>query len=196
MEPEVQLRKAAILLTVVLLLQLLWSGARLMLLSEPEMKVPAEASLNVDGVLFGSSGEEIQPDDLVTRPVFWSGRQVHVESGDTEATTVVERPRGSSAIDNVELMGIYAGGGNAGIIVSYKGERRRLKKKDSIEDWTFTMYSADSAVFESGGERRVLNLEHAMPKLGPKTRSTPKSTSKASQNPKADVKSKERSKND
>lgn len=194
MEPEVKLRKAAMLLTVVLVLQLLWSGARLMLLSDPEMKVPAEASLKVDGVLFGSPQDKVLPDDLVTRPVFWPGRQVHVPPSETVEIEVKDSRRSNGAIDKLELLGIYAGAGSAGIIVSYNGERRRLKKGESLDGWEFTMNSADSVIFENGEETKVFDLEHAIPNSGPKTRLAPKA--KFGQSPKADVKPKESSNND
>jgi hypothetical protein len=166
---ELQLRKMAIVLTAVVLLQVVWTGISLLLLSDPEPIVPAEASLRVEDIRYGMGLNQESPQDMVSRPVFWQGRQAYVPPVDPVDDPVEPRaPKetsASTAIDDVVLLGVYVGTESSGIVVSYKEEQRRLRPDESIEDWKFTMLSADTAVFESGAERRVLNLEHAVPKV-------------------------------
>jgi hypothetical protein len=170
---ELQLRKVALVLTAVVLLQLLWTGISLLLMSDPEPIVPAEASLRVDVIQFGIRQDEEFPQNMVSRPLFWEGRQAYTPPPAPLGISVPkEEPRASTAIDEVELLGVYSGGGNSGIIIAYKRERRRLRLEESIEDWKFTLFNADTALFESGGESRLLKLEHAVPKAGVKSKAS------------------------
>ena len=77
---EVQLRKLAIVLTVLALLLVLWSGVRLLLIAEPESIAPAEASMRIDGIGFGAGQVEEAPSDLSSRPLFWQGREAYTPS--------------------------------------------------------------------------------------------------------------------
>lgn len=162
---ELRLRKTALVLTTVVLLQLVWIGFIWLLMSDPEPIVPAEASLRVDEIRYGVRLDEELSQALVSRPLFWEGRQAYLSSdAPAVAGASGEQPRGSAAIDKVKLLGVYSGDEVSGIIISYKGERRRLPRGESVAGWKFTMFSADSAVFESAGEKRVLPLEHAVPR--------------------------------
>ncbi|MFT4519769.1 MAG: hypothetical protein ACI9JM_002166 [Halioglobus sp.] len=157
---EFQLRKAALALTAIVGLQVVWNGVSLLLLSEPEAILPASASLNVDGVSQGS-GDEGAPEGLATRPLFWNGRAAHVPQ---EGGAVVEAPmdlKRNTEIDKVELLGVYAGGAATGVIVAYKGERRRLQVSDSLEGWELVRLTEKGAEFHSRGEKKELLLKHA-----------------------------------
>lgn len=154
---ERQLRKFALILTAILVLQFLWSGLRLWQTSEPESIRPAEASLRVDGVIYGTDTGDKSPQALVSRPLFWQGRHAYVPDPVEEIEAPVMEVRGSTAIDQVKLRGVYPGG----IIISYKGEGRRVRLSESVEDWTFIERLPGAAVFSSGKDSRTLNLEHA-----------------------------------
>lgn len=155
-------QRLALALTAVLALQLVWSGARVLLKSEPDPILPAEASLRVNDIRYGDEADEALSSDLVSRPVFWRDRQPYVPSDEAADTSPAEQARGSKAIDELELHGVYTGA-TPGIIITFRNERRRLKLNESIEDWTFTMFSPDGAIFESGSDIRTIGLEHAMP---------------------------------
>lgn len=157
-----QLQKCAVVLTAVVVLQIVWSGARLLFLSKPDPIYPAEASLQVDDIRYAMGADDEQSTDLVSRPVFWRDRQAYVPPEEAGDKTPAEEAQGSKSIDDVELHGVYTGA-TPGIIISYQGERRRLLLNESIEDWAFTMMSPYGAVFESGEDMRILNLEHAVP---------------------------------
>jgi hypothetical protein len=154
---ERQLRKFALILTAILALQFLWSGLRLLQTSEPEPIRPAEASLRVDGVIYGTNTGGKSPQALVNRPLFWQGRHAYAPDPVEEIEAPVVEARGSTAINQVKLRGVYPGG----IIISYKGEGRRIRLGESVEDWKFTQLLPGAAVFSSGEDKRTLNLEHA-----------------------------------
>lgn len=161
---ESQLKKAALVLTALLLLQLLWSGSRLLLLSEPESIFPAESSLRLAAVRTRVAMDDEVSGALVARPLFWQDRRPYVADAPptVDSVTPAAAGGGKSPLDEVELLGVYKGSGaKSGIIIAYQGERRRLNLKDSIDGWTFTMMSTDSAVFEKGKERRALDLRHS-----------------------------------
>ena len=163
---EVPLRRAALVLTALVVLQVLWTAARLLLLSEPTPIFPAESTLlSPDAGYGGESGGELSS-ALVSRPLFWKGRQVHVAKEvpveDTESEPA--RREGSAFTDGVKLLGVYTvPGEHAGILIDYEGIRRRISLDESLDGWTFTMLSPESAVFESGDDSVVFELEHAVP---------------------------------
>jgi len=164
---ELQLRKVAIALTAVVALQLVWGGARLLLLSDPEPVLPAEASLQVEDIRFAATLGGEQSQDLVSRPVFWQGRQPYTPPADGDTGKPKKRPR-NSEIDGVALRGVYAAGDKSGVIVSYKEERHRLQREESVAGWTFTALNGTGAVFTYGDESKELPLEHAVSVPAPK----------------------------
>jgi hypothetical protein len=164
---ELQLRKIAIALTAVVALQLLWGGARLLLVSDPEPVLPAEASLQVEDIRFAATLGEEQPQDLVSRPVFWQGRQPYTAPAEGDTGEPEKRPR-NSEINSVALQGVYAAGDKSGVIVSYKDERHRLQQDESVAGWTFSALNGTGAVFTYGDERQELLLEHALSVPAPK----------------------------
>ena len=164
---ESRLRGIALVLTAILLLQLVWSGARLLLLSEPEPIAPAASALQIEPPGYRPDVSEGQTPELVSRPLFWPGRQAFVPPQPSEPQPEpVPEPEpevDDSAIEELKLLGVYAAGPKSGIIVSDGEERRRLSINDAIEGWKFTLMSADGAIFEKGNESRLLRLEHALP---------------------------------
>jgi hypothetical protein len=154
---ERKLRKIALILTVILALQFVWSGLRFWQTSEPDPIHPAESSLRVDDMRYGRDTEGDSAQALVNRPLFWQGRYPYVPDQVAEIEAPVMEVRGSTAIDQVKLRGVYPGG----IIISYKGEGRRVRLSESVEDWTFIERLPGAAVFSSGKDSRTLNLEHA-----------------------------------
>jgi hypothetical protein len=175
---ELELRKLALVLTVVVLLLLVWSAARSLLLADPDPILPAEASLRVDRLSLPAEDEEELSQSLAARPLFWQNRQPYVPPVDSGEEIAPVNSGGTGAIDSVVLQGVYTGA-KPGIIISYKGERRRLSLGDAIEDWEFTLISPDSAFFESGSDSRALSLEHALPPVATKKRVRGKKVSKA-----------------
>ena len=160
---ELQLRKVATALTVALVVIVLWSVVRLTLLSEPEAIAPASSSLLVANVGYNVDDAGAASDELTARPLFWQGRQRHSPVVGNDKPAVVDTKPDKSGIKDVQLVGVYRAGKQSGIIVLNKGKRQRLRLNESLGNWTFSMMSADGAIFESGDDSRVLDLQHAMP---------------------------------
>lgn len=162
---ESRLRSVALALTLILLLQVVWSGTRLLFLSDPEPIAPAASALTIEAPGYRADLDAGATPDLVARPLFWAGRQpfVPVVASEPEPEQEAEPEVDDSAIEGLKLLGVYAAGPNSGIIVSDGKERRRLNINDSVGGWKFTLMSADGAIFEKGDETRLLRLEHALP---------------------------------
>ncbi|MEZ5501598.1 MAG: hypothetical protein R3E50_02665 [Halioglobus sp.] len=165
---ELQLRKIALVLAGILLLQLVWSGVSLLLVKEPEPVVPAEASLQVDEIRYQNGHTDELAMDMVSRPVFWQGRQRYFPPPEPTDPGEPEKPARNSNIDAVALQGIYSAGNKSGIIISYKDERHRLQPDESVGGWTFIGLGGDGAIFASGSDRKELPLEHALSGPSPK----------------------------
>lgn len=179
---ETCLRRASVGLTVLLALLLAWSVLRLLLLEPPEPIPPADATLRVEAILGEELAASEEVPDLVSRPLFWPGREPFVPaSGPVEEPQ--EQPAKAASIRDLKLLGVYSAGGNSGIIVQHKGERRRMGLDESVDGWQLVMMSDDGAVFQSGGEVRTLQLEHALPAPGGGDRGRPASRSRRLQDP-------------
>ena len=153
---ERQLRAFALILTAILLLQFLWSGLRLLQTTAPQSIHPAAASLQVDDIEYGLNAGDESPQALVNRPLFWEGRHAYVSDLAKDTTTPVD-VRGSAAIDQITLRGLYTGG----IIISYQGQGRRLRLGESVEDWKLMELRPGAAVFRSGEDSRTVKLKYA-----------------------------------
>ena len=171
---EQQLRKIALGLTAVILVQLVWSGVNLLLATDPEPILPAAASLQLEDLRFGAALDAELSQELVTRPVFWRGREPFTPVAATEEK-VKKKPR-NAEIDGVTLQGVYSTGDTTGVIVSYKDERLRLEPDEEVAGWTFTSLSGDAATFTYGSDSKELLLEHALVAPAPKdkTEQTPR----------------------
>jgi hypothetical protein len=162
---------------------LVWSGARLLLLTDPEPVLPAAASLQVDDLYFGAALEEDLSQDIVSRPVFWQGRAAYTATAESGDSGKPAKPRNSD-IDGVTLLGVYSVGDAPGVIVSYKGEQHRLQPDEQIAGWTFTSLNGNAAIFTYDSDTRELSLEHALvapapaPKDKRETAPKPKETNK------------------
>ncbi len=180
---ELQLRKIALGLTVIILLQLVWSGASLLLLSDPEPILPAADSLQVDDLHFGAALDEDMSQDIVSRPVFWQGRAAYTAGAESVDSGKPEKPRNSD-IDGVTLLGVYSVGDVPGVIVSYREERHRLQPDESVAGWTFTSLNGNAAIFTYDSDTRELSLEHALVAPAPKEKPEQAPKEKPEQAPK------------
>jgi hypothetical protein len=159
-DAELMLRKAVLLLTVLLVIVGLWGGARLLLLSEPEPVLPAPSSLQVGDLGAATASEDLLA-HFVTRPVFWVGRTAYVVPPREDGEPEPEPPARNGDLDKVKLLGIFVTDSSATAIVMHKGKAQRLKLNESIEGWAFTFSSPDGALFKKGMESRALRIEHA-----------------------------------
>jgi hypothetical protein len=172
---EPRLFKVAAVLTAILIFVLLAGGARLLFLSQPEPIAPASSTLKVEGIRGSMTGaEEELPTDLVDRPIFWLGRKPFEAAGEEVEVVRDTLPVGDDDLDNVRLVGVIGDGSNSSVIVTYQGKNHRLKLDDEIAGWTFAMFSPQGAMFENGGQRQPLELQHAKPTAPARARAVPK----------------------
>ncbi|NND66995.1 MAG: hypothetical protein HKN19_05345 [Halioglobus sp.] len=155
-----ELRRVAIGVTGLLLLVLVWGGARVLFLSAPEPHLPAESSLRV-AKIEGANAQEAIPQDLTTRPLFWHGRQPYQPPAVSAQASDQPEEVLEMEIDAVQLVGVLGAGDESGIIVTHAGSSRRLALDDEIEGWRFTGLSDEGAKFTSSGRTRLLTMEHA-----------------------------------
>tara|TARA_R110000823_G_scaffold295738_5_gene415663 strand:+ start:44678 stop:45283 length:606 start_codon:yes stop_codon:yes gene_type:complete len=158
---ELRLRQLALVLLGLLVLQGLFAGAKLVFRGEPEPIAPAASTLELGASGYGWPEGDAQGSPLVARPLFWPGRQPYEVTEISEP--VVAPPAQPAQLKDIKLLGVYSAGANSGIIVSLKGERRRLQIDDKVDGWTFTMMSNDGAIFQSGSSSTEVRLEHALP---------------------------------
>lgn len=151
---------AAMILTALLLLQLLWGVGRLVFLSEPEPVLPADAVLLASYVKHREPAPEAR--EIVDRPLFWRGRKAFAY--EPPADVVEENPAqpGSANIQKVKLLGAYSGA-TPGVIVAFNGKRQRVSINESLEGWTLRSVNANQAVFENGDSSHTVDLQHASP---------------------------------
>ena len=171
-----KLKLTAIALSVLLLLQLLWGGARLLLLSVPEPVLPANTVLRPGVVNYQLP--IIAAGEIVARPLFWRGREAfaYVPTDGAEEEPVST----GGSIEGVKLLGVYTGDA-PGVIVKLKGKRYRVSQGEKLEGWTLSQANTEGATFQNGGKSKTIDLQHAIPSAsaGPKKPKRPSKTAKS-----------------
>ena len=159
---EQKLKLAAIGLSGLLILQLLWGGARLLLVSEPDPVAPVGSALQ-SGLINYRAPAPTAASEVIGRPLFWQGRKAFVYDPSFDTVEDGSGVPASDDINKMKLVGIYSGD-NSGVIVMLRGKRHRVSVNESLEGWTLSLMSTDEAVFENGGESRTIELQHVIPK--------------------------------
>ncbi|MCB1679316.1 MAG: hypothetical protein KDI16_11605 [Halioglobus sp.] len=147
---------ALLLLGLVLCLQLLYSGARLALLSEPDAVMPAADTLTLVPVVAPAMIAARGSEEMRARPVFWESRRP-VEAT-VLATAVVREEVGAGPLRGVKLVGVFGAGDTAGIIALVKDQKRRILRGEQLEGWTLESVQPKLAVLVDGGRREELAL--------------------------------------
>lgn len=161
---EQRVKAVALLLTAILVLQVLWGLGAWLMMSQPDPVLPAPDSLTVVGIdrsaldVDGTEGVS-----MVSRPLFWPGREPYVPPEGVEEVVAVAQKGGRTSLDKSRLLGVYSAGERRGIILEHQGERLRLMMDEMIDGWTLAMLSADGAIFDKDGDSRTLRMEHAVP---------------------------------
>ncbi|MFK7974758.1 MAG: hypothetical protein AB8C02_01395 [Halioglobus sp.] len=178
---EQRVQVAAICITAAVGLLLVWGALRLWLMGEPDAVVPAASTLTVNPLdRSGTAAGEYENVSMVARPLFWAGRQPHVE---LQSDLPEEKDEGpvSGSLEGITLLGTYSGGGLEGVIVATKSKKQRLMLNESVSGWEFTGLSEGGAEFNNGYETRLIPLQlapaaakappKAVPKVKPELRS-------------------------
>ena len=168
---------AAVLLGLLFCLQLALGGLRLATLSAPDPVTPAPDSLRVPAVLSPVSVAASERNEIISRPLFWSGRRP-VE----EVATLSEPQAKAGELKGVTVVGLFGSGERAGIIALVKGQKRRILLGDVVEGWTLKSVAPFELVVANGGRTETLSLERGSVKSAPADKSADKSTSKKKSN--------------
>jgi hypothetical protein len=150
----------ALAVTALLLLQLLYSVARVSFLAEPEPIAPSLDSLEDLGLMQVAALDAAMREEIVNRPLFWPGRQpLSAQPGGPGESAANEGAK-QSELGEIKLVGIFGAGNSAGIIALVKGEKRRILVGEDLDGWTLKKVKPGAGVLVNGGRRERLVLEH------------------------------------
>ena len=148
----------AVVLTLLLFLQLLYSALRLSVLSEPEPIAPASDVMSISDPMVVEMVSAELSEELRTRPLFWSSRRVQVSEPGV-SSQVKKAAASKSKLGKIKLVGIFGGGESAGIIALVNGKKRRILLGENVEGWSLDSVARNEAVFADGARRETLILQ-------------------------------------
>ena len=158
----------ALLLGVLLCLQLAYGAIQLAATTGPDPVQPAADSLQVPAVIGPAVVAADERNEIITRPLFWSGRQP------VDAVATVEDPKAAAGkLKDVKLVGVFGSGERAGIIALVKDKKRRILVGESLDGWTLESIESGEIQLVNGDRRETLILQQgkiskaeAAPKAG------------------------------
>jgi len=155
---ERRVELVAVVLTVILVALLLISVVGLALPGRPASKAPAADTLSVSEIPQASVVSTQLSNRVRARPVFWPSRRPVYADGTQHSAAQQGGKTAPSALDKVELRGIFGGGDSAGIIALVKGKKKRVMLGDKVVGWKLDSIDGDSATFVDSGKSRKLAL--------------------------------------
>lgn len=157
---------AALVLTIFVVLQLLYSVVRLFVPSHPELILPSAESLLVSDLQRAGIVSAQHRNEVIARPVFWPSRRPVEASMAKPAETEERKPKAKkSELDKVKLLGIFGVGDSAGVIALVKGSKRRILLGDETVGWTLESIEDGGASFVSDGLSQTLELVRGTQKV-------------------------------
>ena len=152
---ERKVELAALVLGLLLCLQLLYSGVRLVMDPAFAAVAPAADVLQVKRVDSPATVATSQSDEIRSRPLFWQTRRpiqsiaVAPDAGSKRAGPLKE----------VKLLGVFGSGDTAGIIVLVKDKKQRILQGESVQGWTLDEVEPNRVVLVDGGRSEELVLK-------------------------------------
>jgi hypothetical protein len=145
-----------LLLGLLLILQLVYGGAYLALLSTPDVVLPAADSLQVASSQPRKTITSQQSNEIRDRPLLWVARRPVVAS----SVSAAESPK-PAQFKGFKLVGLFGTGDSVGIIATSKGKTQRLGIGEILDEWTLESVGVNEAVFSSGSRQETLVLQPA-----------------------------------
>ena len=149
-----------LMLVVVVLLALL--GVILVMVRQPPAAIPpAPSTLTAVSIELPSLPLSEDAGEMLRRPLFWNTRRPELDAVPVEEPEPVLGP---DVLDKVRLLGVFAAGDSAGVIINVAGQRQRLMVGEELQQWTLQELSAAGAKFvdtDDASVERPLPLEHA-----------------------------------
>lgn len=156
LKTERRVELAALVILAVLLLQLVYSGLRLVLLSSPQAIAPAPDTLVVGEVASALNLSAADSEELLGRPLFWPSRRPAPEVVDKAPPPEEEK---SGDLKGVQLVGVFGVGESAGIIALVQGKKQRILRGEKLLGWTLQSVEPTRIILVDKGSRRELSLE-------------------------------------
>ena len=160
---ERKVELAALILTVLFVLLLLYCALRLSINYQPEAILPAPETLQVGELQFSGLVSEELSAQVRARPIFWPSRRPVVSNPDEQEQAVAtEDPKKAkkNALDKVKVLGVFGSGGSAVIIALVDGKKKRISLGDKVVGWTLDSIDRGRAVFSENGRSQTLALKH------------------------------------
>ena len=153
---ERKIELVAVILVLVLCLQLLYSGARLILASGPSAVAPALDALQVRKIHSSATVVASQSEEVRSRPLFWQTRRP-LESTVVDVDSAKVK-KSAGQLDGVKLLGVFGSGDTAGIIVLVEKKKQRILQGESVNGWTLESVEPNRVVLVDGARREELFL--------------------------------------
>lgn len=166
---ERRIELVAVTLGIVLVIQLVYSGLRVLMLSAPEPLVPAAESLIFSDVKSVQIVSLLQSNEIVARPLFWTSRRT-LDVAVVVAEDISSDGKPTGELASVTLTGVFGGGESAGIIAVAGNKKHRVLVGGKLFDWTLDSMGLDHAVFVRKGEKQKLELKGASKSVKTKKR--------------------------
>ena len=153
---ERRIELLVLLCALILCLQALYSGSRLLTLSTPAAIAPAEDALSLQSLRARGAVTGQQSAEILSRPLFWEGRRPVDE-------VVVVAPPGPPAktkkLSGVKLLGVFGGETGSGVIVRSKDRQQRVLLGETLDGWVLESIDADKVIFSNEGQQQELALK-------------------------------------
>lgn len=154
---ERRLELAVVVLALLLVLQLLYSGARLVFGSDAGTIPPAADALQVAGLHQAAAVGAQESAEVRARPLFWYSRRPS-ESVPEEVVAPESTATEAPQLKGVKLMGVFGSGDTAGIIALVKGKKQRILQGEKLEGWTVQSVESNRVVLSDGVRQQELLL--------------------------------------
>ncbi len=159
LQVERRVELLAVAVTLLLLLQILYSVLRLGFLSEPEAIAPALDNVAERAIRVPEPIDPALSEAIRSRPLFWAGRRPLEASKEPPKEVVKAPPDAGGDLSKVQLVGIFGVGDSAGIITLVEDKKRRILVGEKIEGWTLDKVERDRAVLSDKERRQLLMLK-------------------------------------
>jgi hypothetical protein len=156
LKTERRVELVALVMLAILLLQLIYSGLRLALLTSPQAIAPAPDTLVVGDVASALKLSAADSEELLGRPLFWPSRRPALEEVEKAPPPEEEK---SGDLKGVKLVGVFGVGESAGIIALVKDKKQRILLGEKVLGWTLQSVEPTRIVLVDKGSRREMSLE-------------------------------------
>jgi type II secretory pathway component PulC len=151
---ERRVELAVVVLALLVVVQLPILLGRYFVAGQVRAVPPAPDSLTVVSRNPVRTLSQQQSMEVLARPVFFASRRpLELLPGSVAADDDVDDGKKGGSLQGLKVLGIVENGERSRVIISYKGEQRRLLKGESVAGWRLTEVTPGRVVLENGDER-------------------------------------------